>query len=1202
MRPNRDSWRLVLIGRSLSHYRIASALGAGGMGEVFRATDTKLGRDVALKVLPADMARDAERLARFQREARAVAALNHPNIVTIFSVEEADGIHFLTMELVEGKSLDRLIPSGGLPADKIIEMAQSLSGALAAAHDKGIIHRDLKPANVMVTGDGRVKVLDFGLAKETRETSHADATLTSASNTKAGVVMGTPAYMSPEQIAGRAVDQRTDIFSLGIVLYEMATGRRPFEGQSPAELASSILRDTPALVTEARADLPADLARIIRRCLEKNIADRFPSAQELRNELRAVTGEAGSSRAAAGTAAHAASRGDSGAARADEGFWVAVLPFKCRGGSADLTALAEGLSEEIVTGLSRFSYLRVIARSSTLRYADEAADIRPVARELGARYVMEGSLRLVGSRLRVAVQLVDATSGANLWAETYDRSFTPESVFELQDDLVPRIVSTVADQDGILPLSMSEAIRNKSEDALTPHEALLRSFGFFKRFTREEHATVRRVLESAVRAAPGNSACWALLSHIYTNEYWSEFDAQPDSLDRALAAARRAVDSAPSNALAYWALALALFMRRDFGEFRLAADRAIELNRLDGSTVAFMGHLIAYSGEWDRGRAIAEPASALNPNHAPWHRVMAFYDDYRQGEYRKALTAALRLNTPGQSHFIAARVAAYGQLGERENAQRALKELLAAGPDIAASLRAAYNKFLPPELVEKLMDGLRKAGLPVPDIRPFVEVMPSPGRDPAAAQAAARKADPGGAAAIAVLPFADMSPAQDQQYLCEGMAEEIMNALVSVRSIRVASRTSAFRAREQGSDLAAIARALGVGHVLEGSVRTAGGRLRVTAQLTDVASGYQLWSERYDREAADLFAVQDEIAAGVVKAVKSRLASGVQQIRHRPQVRNAEAYRAFLKGQHLRFTMEDIAGARLAFEEAIRLDPSHAPSWIGIAELIVISAIYNQIPAHEAYATAKKYLTTAAGLEAETADSVYVTGLVAYGERNWPLWETSMRHALDLQPNHIRALSVFGAVLCMRQRSGEAMDYFERACQADPLAAYPYAMAGVGRVAVRRPQESLRYFEDALSIEKDHTIALWGYCMAKFSLGFLEEAIAAAERGVAASRRGAFFVGLLGCTLAAAGRTSEARALLQELNARPPGAPTVVSKAWLLAALGENDAAFEVIFRAEQESQTFVCFTGYPGFDPLRNDPRFAELLKKLDYPARQSS
>ena len=246
-------WRLDLIDRRLSHYHITAAIGAGGMGEVYRATDTKLGREVALKVLPAEMARDPQRLMRFQREARAVAALNHPHIVTIFSVEQADDVHFLTMEFVAGQPLDRLIPEGGLPVERILEIGTALAGALAAAHEKGIVHRDLKPANVMVTNDGRVKVLDFGLAKDTRPPESGDATQSRGLQTEAGVVMGTPAYMSPEQVAGEVVDHRTDIFSLGIVLYEMACGQRPFKGRSSAELVTAILRDTPRDIAELRA-------------------------------------------------------------------------------------------------------------------------------------------------------------------------------------------------------------------------------------------------------------------------------------------------------------------------------------------------------------------------------------------------------------------------------------------------------------------------------------------------------------------------------------------------------------------------------------------------------------------------------------------------------------------------------------------------------------------------------------------------------------------------------------------------------------------------------------------------------------------------------------------------------------------------------------------------------------------------------------
>ena len=269
-------------GARLGPYDVAALIGEGGMGKVYRAIDSRLGRAVALKVIAPDMAAAPERLERFRREAKALAALDHPNLVTVFSVEEHDGVHFLTMQLVEGQSLDRLIPDGGLTIDRIVQIGSAVADAIAAAHDKGIVHRDLKPANVMVANDGRVKVLDFGLAKETRTSLPVDATMT---RTQDGVVVGTPAYMSPEQITGRAVDHRTDIFSLGVMIYEMACGCRPFGGASSAELTSAILRDPPAPVSERRADLPAALTRLIRRCLEKDPRDRIQTARDVVNEL-----------------------------------------------------------------------------------------------------------------------------------------------------------------------------------------------------------------------------------------------------------------------------------------------------------------------------------------------------------------------------------------------------------------------------------------------------------------------------------------------------------------------------------------------------------------------------------------------------------------------------------------------------------------------------------------------------------------------------------------------------------------------------------------------------------------------------------------------------------------------------------------------------------------------------------------------------
>jgi len=684
------------------------------MGEVYRGTDTRLGREVAVKILPAVMAQNSERLARFHREARVVAALNHPNIVTLYSVEECDGVHFLTMELIDGVSLDHRIPDAGLAVDQIIEVAGALAEALAAAHEKGIVHRDLKPANVMVTDEGRIKVLDFGLAKDVGAETLQDATLTSASHTQPGTVMGTPAYMSPEQVSGRTVDHRTDIFSLGVMLHEMATGHRPFEGNSSAELASAILRDTPPSVSELRPDLPGDLARVIRRCLEKDPRHRVQTARDVSNEFRDLRRAWGTTsvRPSAPTS-RSVPAPDSVSARAAEGFWVAVLTFKYTGVNADLTALTEGLTEEIITGLSRFSYLRVIARGSTRRYSSESGDVRAMGKELGARYVMEGSLRQAGSKVRIAAQLVDATTGAGLWAETYDRPFDAEAAFELVDDVVPRIVSTVADTQGILPHSMTEALRSRDPEQLSPYEAVLRSFGHFQRLNAAEHAAARAALERAVQQPPDRGDCWAMLSMLYREEYTHGLNLRPDPIGRALAAARRAVDAAPTNHLAYHALASALFFRRELRAFRTAAERAIALNSMDGFTAAYLGFQIAYAGDWKRGCALAERATRLNPHHPGWYWFPLFFDAYRHRDYERALEIVLKVNMPGFWRTQFALAVVYGQLGEQEAARNAVRELLTIKPDFAAVGREELTKWWDAELTEQLIEGLGKAGLEI---------------------------------------------------------------------------------------------------------------------------------------------------------------------------------------------------------------------------------------------------------------------------------------------------------------------------------------------------------------------------------------------------------------------------------------------------------------------------------------------------------
>jgi adenylate cyclase len=391
-----------------------------------------------------------------------------------------------------------------------------------------------------------------------------------------------------------------------------------------------------------------------------------------------------------------------------------VLPFAHGGTDAGIAALADGLSEGIVTGMSRFSYLRVVARGATLRYASMAADTRSVSRALGARYLMEGSVRQAGTKVRIAVQLVDANSGAALWAETYDRAFDPAAVFDLQDELVPRVVATVADMHGVLPRSMSATLRTRDPAQLSPYEAVLRSFAYSERVTADELATARHGVELAVRNAPDYADAWAMLAWLCLQDHAQGFGIHEDSLASGLAAARRAVEAAPSNHLAHAGLAQAFYFRKELESFRHAAERAVALNSMDGYSIAFLGELLTYSGDWQRGLELAARAKQLNPHHPGWYWYADVYHAYSRGEYRGAIACVLRANMPGHWGFHAMLAAAHGQLGEREAAGTALHELLRMRPNFAALVRAEFAKWWTAEYAEHFIDGLRKAGLEVP--------------------------------------------------------------------------------------------------------------------------------------------------------------------------------------------------------------------------------------------------------------------------------------------------------------------------------------------------------------------------------------------------------------------------------------------------------------------------------------------------------
>jgi TolB-like protein/Tfp pilus assembly protein PilF/predicted Ser/Thr protein kinase len=650
-----------LIGRTLAHYRITAAIGAGGMGEVYRATDTKLGRDVALKVLPAEMASSPERLERFQREAKALAALDHPGIVTVYSVEEADGVHFLTMQLVDGQPLDKLTPGGGMPLERIIEIATALAEALAAAHEKGIVHRDLKPANVVVGESGRVKVLDFGLAKVSPAGEPADSELPTEAQTREGVVMGTVPYMSPEQLSGRPVDQRTDVFSLGVLLYEMATGHRPFHGQSSAELASAILRDTPAPLTSLRAGLPAGLVRIVGRCLEKDPAARFQSMRDVHDALSALSA-GGGKRAVAGNGRRRRIRtlaiaGGALVVLAAAAFLVmhpgivrsglpqheaasepriqsiAVLPLDNYSGDPGQDYFAEGMTDELTADLARISQLRVISRGSAMQFKGDKRPPTPeIAKLLDVDAVVEGSVLRSGDKVRITAQLIDARADRHLWAKSFERQ--SKDVLALQAELA----SAIADEIHV-QLTPAEQSRLGSAASVNPeaYDAYLKGRYFFNRPSDENLQKAIARFEEAIALSPDFAPAHSGLSDAYLWAGYNEgFLTASEARPKAKAAALKAVQLDDQSAEAHASLAtFKLFYEYDWEGCEKEYRRAIALNPSYAFAHDQFALALAFQGRFDESIAESRRAAELDPQN-PQIPIDSIFALIWKGEDRRA--------------------------------------------------------------------------------------------------------------------------------------------------------------------------------------------------------------------------------------------------------------------------------------------------------------------------------------------------------------------------------------------------------------------------------------------------------------------------------------------------------------------------------------------------------------------------------------
>ena len=740
----------LLSGTKLGVYEILDPIGAGGMGEVYRARDTKLDRDVAIKVLPEEFATDEERLARFEREAKLLASLNHPNIASIYGFEESEGVNALVLELVEGPTLAERIAQGPINVEETIAIAKQIAEALEAGHEAGVIHRDLKPANIKIKEDGTVKVLDYGLAKalEANGTSGSapdlsqSPTLTKA--TALGAILGTASYMSPEQAKGRPVDRRTDVWAFGCCLYEALSGRKAFDGETATDAIAAVVQSEPdwqALPSRT----PPRLRELLERCLTKDRTERLRDAGDVIYELRAtarptispppptrrhrmamaavclavfgvVLAYLASSNGvfrSLGPSARSESLPSasfSGAPEFGDRPAIAVLPFNNLSPDPEQAFFADGLAEDLITRLASWRAFPVIARNSSFQYRGGNLNLRHVGAELGARYLVEGSVRRVGERIRVTAQLIDAISAEHVWAETYDRAVT--DVFALQDEIGSTIAASLV---GDLTRAEGERARQQGTDNLQAWSYYQLGLQHADRYTAEDSMEAARLFERAVQLDPRFASARARLAlenwMLVSGDGSVATDAQSAN---ALATARRAVELDPRDPIAHAALSSVYLTAGDSINALHAARQAVDLNPSMPMAWIWYGFAQLLSGNPEECIVATKRAQALNPRQqSAWVYDSLALAYWETGRHAEALEAGRRLVALQPTYLTGHLYVAMSlvSLGKIEEARAAVVEGRRVRPDLSIELMQNYLAVSRPETDARRNAALRKAGL-----------------------------------------------------------------------------------------------------------------------------------------------------------------------------------------------------------------------------------------------------------------------------------------------------------------------------------------------------------------------------------------------------------------------------------------------------------------------------------------------------------
>jgi serine/threonine protein kinase/Flp pilus assembly protein TadD len=669
-----------MIGETILHYKIIEKLGEGGMGVVYKAQDTKLKREVAIKFLPHHISSNDEERKRFEIEAQAAASLNHPSIATIHAIEESGEDTFIVMEFIDGIELKDKIKSGPIPTKEAVNIAIQIAEGLEAAHKKDIVHRDIKSQNIMITDEGKIKIMDFGLAKMKG----------GIQLTKLGGTVGTVAYMSPEQVKGEEVDHRTDIWSFGVVLYEMFTGQLPFRGEYEQAMMFSILNESPEPVTSKLVGTQA-ISKIIDRLLQKNPDLRYQKIKEVLKDLGNITL-------------------DSQKPKENSPASIAVLSFKDMSPQKDQDYLCEGLAEELINALTKIKTLHVSARTSAFAFKDKQVDIREIGSKLNVETVLEGSVQKSANRLRITAQLINVDNGYHIWSERYDREM--KDVFEIQDDITENIVQALK---MVLTTEERKSITFEQTTDIEAYEFYLRGRKFFHQ-QQNKHQEAIALFTKATEIDPNYALAYCGLADCYSliYLYW---DSDEVNLQRAENAGRKAVEINPELAEAHASLGFAVSLKKDFNEAVKEFEKSINLNPQSFEAYYYYGRMCFARGDFEKTASLFEKAIKVRPEDYQTPALLTSI--YRSlGDNTKLHEAQVMTKDKAKRHLdlnpddVRAYYLGAGallQLGEIEKGEEWIQKAIALDPDNASTLYNSACFYSQINNVDKSIECLQRA-------------------------------------------------------------------------------------------------------------------------------------------------------------------------------------------------------------------------------------------------------------------------------------------------------------------------------------------------------------------------------------------------------------------------------------------------------------------------------------------------------------